>query len=51
MRFVFGFALDVSDEDLLDIDLSDTALDLFDTDINFFPVIIFWCRKRLEDMP
>ena len=51
----FGFALDSSDIDLLNIDLLDTHLDLLDTDI---PSKQFVClqdvlktpSKRLQDM-
>ena len=38
----FGFALDSSDIDLLNIDLLDTHLDLLDTDI---PVHILFVSK------
>ena len=47
----FGFALDSSDIDLLNIDLLDTHLDLLDTDI---PNKQFVCLqdvlRRLQDM-
>ena len=33
---------------LLDIDLSDTDLDLLETDNDSFPVNLFWSPRRLE---
>ena len=45
-----GFALDLSDIHLLDIDLSDADLDLLDTDIDSFTVNIFLSPRRLEDI-
>ena len=54
----FGFALDLSDIDLWNIDLSDTHLDLLDTDItskNFVSlqrkiVTLKTCWRRLQDI-
>ena len=42
-----GFALDLSNIDLLDRDLLDTDLDKLETEVDFFPVNIL----RLEDDP
>ena len=41
LRFALGCALDLSDIDLLDMDLPDANLNLLDTDIALFPVNIF----------
>ena len=54
----FGFALDLSDIDLWNIDLSDTHVDLLDTDItskNFVSlqrkiVTLKTCWRRLQDI-
>ena len=54
----FGFALDSSNIDLLNIDLLDTQLDLLDTDIpskhflcleDVFTLTIFRLPRHLED--
>ena len=41
IRFVLGCTLDLSDIDLLDLDLSDAHLNLFDADIDSFLLNIF----------
>ena len=41
IRFVLGCVLDLSDIDLLDLDLADAHLNLFDTDIDSFLLNIF----------
>ena len=42
---VNGFALDLSDKDLIDISLSDANLDLLVIDISSFPVSIILVSK------
>ena len=47
----FGFALELSDIDLWNIDLLDTHLDLLDTDITSkFLVVSETSSRRLEEM-
>ena len=46
----FGLALDLSDIDLLNIDLLDTHLDLLDTDIPNKYFVSIMSSRRLRDM-
>ena len=46
----FGFALELSDIDLWNIDLSDTHLDLLDTDIPSIFFVSIMSTRRLQDM-
>ena len=46
----FGFALELSDIDLWNIDLLDTHLDLLDTDIPSILFVSIVSSRRLQDM-
>ena len=46
----FGFALELSNVDLLNIDLLDTHLDLLDTDIPSILFVSIVSSRRLQDM-
>ena len=46
-RINLGFVLDLSDIELLDIDLWDKDLDLLDADIDSLPVNIFWSSRHV----
>ena len=46
----FGFALELSDIDLWNIDLLDTHLDLLDTDIPSILLVSIMSSRRLQDM-
>ena len=46
----FGFALELSNVDLLNIDLLDTRLDLLDTDIPSILLVSIMSSRRLQDM-
>ena len=46
----FGFALELSNVDLLNIDLLDTHLDLLDTDIPSILLFSVISSRRLQDM-
>ena len=47
----FGFALELSDIDLWNINMLDTHLDLLDTDIPSVSFLSIVSSRRLQDMP